>query len=134
MRQKEECNEDWRPGLNAFLCSHPAPAWTRGRGLLWGVARLGSHWLPGGSARRIKLWSILPTFYSPRTQTQSTPLARSVQLLLCRVCGPKIDSQGQLGTARDSQSREPGKGRGTGVHPVQVSIFRSIKWDDGRAF
>lgn len=95
MRQKEECNEDWRPGLNAFLCSHQAPAWTRGRGLLWGVARLGSHWLPGGSARRIKPWSVLPTFYSPRTQTQSTPLARSVQLLLRRVCGPKIDSQGQ---------------------------------------
>lgn len=69
-------------------------------GIAGGVACLGPHWLPGGSARRIKPWSVLPTFHSPRTQTKSTPLALSVQLLLCRVCGPqpqshpKIDSQG----------------------------------------
>lgn len=87
--------------MPSSVAAQPRPGPGGGACLGWGVACLGPHWLPGGSALRIKLWSVLPTLYSPRTQTQSTPLARSVQLLLCRVCGPqlqplpKVDSQGQ---------------------------------------
>lgn len=108
----------------------PSPGLDQGAELAWvGVACLVPHWLPGGSAWRIKPWSVLPTLYSPRTQTQSTPLACSVQLLLCRVCGPQLQPHPRL-TVRDSQSRVPGKWRGTGTHPVQVSMFSSVKWDE----
>lgn len=117
----------WRPGLS--VSPGAAQAWTRGRGLVEAWPAQALIGCPEAQPENKALEpSVLPTFCSSRIQTQSTPLAHSVQLLLCRVRGPSLSLTPGL-TAWDSQSRVLGKGRGAGTHSVlHVLICKMGRW------
>lgn len=96
------------------------PSWTKGRGFgAWPTgALIGCPEVPPEN-KSLEL-RVLPTFYSPRTQTQSTSLAVPSSSFCAGYVAPNLSRTPGL-TAKDSQGQpERGtQGRGEGLGHIQ---------------